>query len=1084
MLGGIKVVRSYAHKEGSMSRPPLHALIWSKEQRFYELYTQGQLEQRFQPAEEAGWLAWLHEVSSFAFHGARGSLNVYQEQRPRGGAYWYAYQTKRGRTRKRYLGQTESLRFSRLEETAHLLLHVAPPATTPEQEMLLLSSRLAPPRPPKALVMRERLLTALDQALSTPLTLLSASAGWGKTTLLSVWAHWQKQKQTQVAWFSPDELDNSPTRFWIALIAALRRCPSLAANFGENVMAQLQSPQPPSLSSCLSVLLHELESQQVYPAQIVLIVDDYQVIEESVINQGMAFFLENLPAHVHLILSTRVDPDLPLARLRAHGQLTEIRADELRFQEGEAEQFFAKMLTLPLSEEELQRLVSRTEGWIAGLHLVALTIQKREDRATYLETLTGSQRYLLDYVQEDILARLSPDTRTFLLYISILSRLDAAVCQAVTAAPSRAASQHMLTLLERANLFLVPLDEERRTYRLHDLFREALLSALHTSQPEMVALLHRRAAAFYEAEEQWHEAVTHALAAADFSTAARLMEQTVEQFWVRGEAATLAQWVLALPDPLVREHVNLALTAALYLLHPVTYSTREQRENRHQQVKRLIERVEVALQHQATETNREILASRAGSAFRSETSEALLHRRLHLLCTGMTLYDVIEASEYERLPALHQQMQELDQDEEEVIWHMLPLFCNVVYYTVRQERAKLLPQLLDAREQVRRSGSHFAAIRVIQWLVLSAEEAGQLRLAYQESLAALDQLEQTASYALLKGYFKDVLAIVLYQWNRLEEARVRLRAVIQDAATWQQSDLLQSGYIRLMQIELARGDLFGVQHILQEFEQLEGHQGYYRRNWLPIIRAQWWLAQGQMKEAANWAFSVVFPQGAWERNLYDAFPVVMRVYFAQLRWTEALEQLERFSEVLGHSTNRRIALTYLAQYMVALHHTGRSAQVYEVAARLFALTELEGYLRVYLDEGQPMRQVLEALLTMHSQDHELASSTRAYISRLLAVFEQGQQGPSTSPVGNRPLTPVPSSALLASVGPSVAGGFLTQREQEVLRLLATGASNQEIARTLVIELPTVKKHVSNLLGKLGATSRTQAVAVARARSLI
>ncbi len=263
-----------------MGRLPLHALIWSKEQGFYELYTRGQFEQRFQPAEEASWQVWLHGVSSFAFHGARGSLNVYQEQRPRGGTYWYAYQTKEGRTRKRYLGRTEALRLSRLEEMAQTLLQAHESTTTTEQEMMMLSSRLAPPQQPNILVERERLLTALDEALSTPLTLLSAPAGWGKTTLLSAWAHRQK---AQVAWLSLDELDNSPTRFWSALIAALRRCPDLPPNFGENVVAQLQSPQPPPLSTCLSVLLHELESEPLYPAPIVLIVDDYQVIEEPVI---------------------------------------------------------------------------------------------------------------------------------------------------------------------------------------------------------------------------------------------------------------------------------------------------------------------------------------------------------------------------------------------------------------------------------------------------------------------------------------------------------------------------------------------------------------------------------------------------------------------------------------------------------------------------------------------------------------------------------------------------------------------------------------------------------------------------------
>ena len=1062
-----------------MGRTPLHALIWSAEQHLYGLYTRGQLELWFQPAEEAAWLAWLREVSSFAFHGKEGSLNVYLEKRPHGGVYWYAYHTKEGRTRKRYLGQTESLSLARLEETARSLLHAQQPATTTEQGMMLLSSQLAPPRLPNALVERERLLIALDEALSTPLTLLSASAGWGKTTLLSVWAHRQKMP---VAWLSLDELDNSPTRFWVALIAALRRCPGLASNFGENVVAQLQSPQPPPLASCLSVLLHELESQQAHPASIVLILDDYQVIEEPTIHQGLIFFLEHLPPHLHLILSSRVDPNLPLARLRAYGQLTEIRANDLRFQEGEASQFLDKMLSPPLSKEELQRLVSRTEGWIAGLHLVALTMQKREDRTAYLETLTGSQRYLLDYVQEDILARLSPDTRDFLLHTAILSRLDAAVCQAVTAAPTRAASQHMLALLERANLFLVPLDEERRTYRLHDLFREALLSALHTSQPEMVSLLHRRAADFYEAEGQWAGAITHALAGASFSTAARLMEQTVEQFWERGEAATMARWVLALPDPLVREHARLALTTALYLLHPVTYSTREQRESRHQLVRQLMARVEAALQYQANETSQGLLAThiRSIDVEARAAEEALLHRRLRLLRAGIALYEAIATPEYERLPALHQEMQELDQDEE-VIWHMLPLFCSVVLYTVRQEGAKLLPQLLNARRRVRQSESHFAAIRVMQWLALAAVEAGQLRLAYQESLVALDLIEQMAGYALLKGYFTDIQAMVLYQWNRLEEARGRLRTVIQEAATWQQSHLLLSGHIRLMQVELARGDLSAFQQALQEFEQLEG---YHHWSWLPIMRVQWWLSQGQMKEAADWAASIVFPEGQWERSLYDAFPVVIRVYFAELRWTEALELLGRFSGRLDRSANIRITLPYLAQYIVALHHAGQRDQARVVAARLFALTEPEGYLRVYLDEGEPMHQALEALLPPHSQQHELASSTTAYISQLLTAFEQEQQGASVSLVAAPTLAPAPSPARQTSPALLAAGASLTRREQEVLRLLATGASNRDIARTLVIELPTVKKHVSNLLGKLGATSRTQAIALARTRSLL
>ena len=478
-------------------------------------------------------------------------------------------------------------------------------------------------------------------------------------------------------------------------------------------------------------------------------------------------------------------------------------------------------------------------------------------------------------------------------------------------------------------------------------------------------------------------------------------------------------------------------------------------------------------------------ATGTGAGTVSPPEEALLHRRLRLLRAGMGLHEAIAAFDSERLSALHQEMQELDQDEE-VIWHMLPLFGSfILHYRVWGEGARLVPRLLSAKERVSPSGSLFANARVRQWLAMAAVEAGQLRLAYQESLAALELIEQMAGSALLKGYVEAAQVEVWYQWNRLEEARGRLQTVIQDAATWQQSDLLLSGSIALMKVELASGDLSAVQQTLHEFEQLEEYQGFADHwRWLPAIRARWWLAQGQVREASDWATGLVFPQGAWEASLYHTFPVVIRVYFAQQRWTEALELLERWSEHLDRPANIRITITYLAQLLVALHQAGQRDQARVVAARLFALTEPEGYLRVYLDEGEPMRQALEALLPPHSPQHELASSTTAYISQLLAAFEQEQQGASISLVATPTLAPALSPARQASVIPSAPGASLTQREQEVLRLLATGASNQDIARTLVIELPTVKKHVSNLLGKLGATSRTQAIALARARSLL
>jgi len=1074
-----------------MPKVPLHALIWSNEHHLYELYTQSQLEQRFRPADEAAWLAWLREVSSFAFHGSSGSLNVYLEKRLRGGAYWYAYHTGRDRTRKRYLGRAENLSLAHLEATAQILSHERKTAQAFDQGMTLLSTKLAPPRLPGSLVERERLLSALDGALATPLTLLSATAGWGKTTLLAAWASRQKAR---VSWLSLDELDNTPARFWVSLIAALRRCAQDALSLGETAIALLQSPQPPPLVTCLSALLHELESREDRPAPLVLIVDEYQVISDSTIHESLSFFLEHLPAHLHLILSSRVDPALPLARLRVRGQLTEIRADDLRFGEVEASQYLGQMLSPPLSTEEVNRLVSRTEGWIAGLQLAALALQKREDRASFLQAFTGSQRYLLDYVQEDILARLSTPVRNFLLHTAILSRLDAAACQAVTAAPTRAASQQMLAFLERANLFLIPLDEERRTYRLHELFREALLSALHTSQPELAPVLHRRAASFYEAQEQWSEAIPHRLLARDFSAAARLMEQTVERFWVRGEAATMANWVLALPQPLVREHARLLLTTALYLLNTVTLTTGEQRARVHTEVQQLMARVETALQAPADETSHQLSASHAdaGATFPLETreacsaEEALLQRRLRLLRLFLVLIETAATGEDERLSSRQQEIQEeLDQDEE-IIWQMVPLACSfILHYTIWQAGASLVPRLLKAKEQASREASPFASLKVRQWLALAAVEAGRLRLAYEESLAALGLIEQMAGYALLKGYFEIVLAQVWYQWNRLEEARSLLHTVVHDAAAWQHLDLLGWGYGNLLQIALATGDQSEALLAQQEVEQLvlRKHYGAYA-GWLPTMRAQWWLAQGQLRAASDWAASVIFPQDAWDSSSYAAFPVVIRVYFAELSFPEALELLERWRGHLDRPANIAATITFLAQYLVALYQAGKTEQAREIATRLFALTEPEDYLRVYLDEGEPMRQALLALLTSDPRQHQQASSTTAYVSQLLAAFEQEEQGASRSLEAALLLKPILSPAPQASPVSSTREVSLTPREQEVLRLLASGASNQEIAQALVISLATVKKHVSNLLSKLGAASRTQAIIRARARLLL
>jgi len=441
------------------------------------------------------------------------------------------------------------------------------------------------------------LLRELDAARSYPLTLVSASAGSGKTTLLSAWVVSSRQgerpraagRKPALAWLSLEALDNDPIRFWASVIAALRTC---LPKIGQTALALLHSREAPPLSTILTALLNELVQGS---GDIILILDDYHVISDQTIHDSLLFLLDHLPVRMHLVLATRTDPALPLSRLRVRGQLIEIRSSDLRFTQEEATSFLLQRMGLPLSEEDVVTLQHRTEGWIAGLHLAALSLRKQQDLSGWVSDFAGSYRYLLDYVQQDILERLPVPLQHFLLQTSIVTRMNAALCQAIIAGPSLHVSQEMLEEVERANLFVVPLDEQRQWYRYHDLFREALRARLHTAQPELVPLLHIRAARWYESQGEWREAIAHTLAAPDYPLAASLMEQAAPAFWLSGEASAVHTWVLALPDIVLRAHTRLALDAALRFLNFVHISTETVHASMAAQVQRTITRMEEIL---------------------------------------------------------------------------------------------------------------------------------------------------------------------------------------------------------------------------------------------------------------------------------------------------------------------------------------------------------------------------------------------------------------------------------------------------------------------------------------------------------
>src|SRR6266566_2871772 len=1060
------------------------------ERERYELHLHGQLQQCFQGGDDDVFSRWLEEHTAFAFVGQAGRISALKEARPGGVGYWYAYRTQNRHTRKRYLGPSAKVTLARLEQEA-LELSRSPSdhraatgqarkrtASSPqvEQRGTLLSLRLSPPRLPGSLVERSRLFGELDAAFSHPLTLVSAAAGSGKTTLLSAWVAASPQvlsrggtkqglerrgAEPAYAWLSLDEADNDPIRFWLSVIAAVRVC---LPTFGEAAREMLHSPQAPPLSTILTTLLDEMEQVD---REFILILDDYHVISEQTIHESLLVLLNHPPANLHLVLSTRTNPALPLSRFRVRSQMVEIRDQELRFTRQEAANFLLEGMGLPLSEEDVVTLAARTEGWIAGLQLAALSLRKRQDLSAFVKDFGGSHRYLLDYVQQDILAYLPRTLQDFLHQTSILTRVNAAVCQMVTAAPDEPACQQMLEELERANLFVVPLDEQRQWYRFHDLFREALRARLHASQPELVPLLHLRAANFYEAAGELREAIAHALAAPDYSLAASFMEQAAPAFWLSGEARTVHTWVFSLPDPILHAHIRLALDAALRFVNSANLGNETLYASMAAQVEHTFARLE------------ELLQSKREMAL-SDTEVALIGRRLRLLRALIETRAIIQHGDTERLRQLAQETEALPQDEE-VGWNIIPLFLTFRLIAVLQsEGASLISRLLAAKQQVAEAGDFLATIRVMSWLALAYTQSAQLHQAKRECLEGLRLAEHIGGRTFQAGYLYYQLFEVSFAWNRLEEASDWLKRLQRIAQDWQQVELLVRGEICSGRLALARGDLETAQQALQRLEALLEQEGFaYHAPWVSMLRVQWWLAQGNLAEASEWATQAMFSVDAWDPLRKGEMLMLVRVSLAQHKYAQAIEMLEHWSQYLDRSADCETAIQFLALRVVALHQAGKREQAAHVAARLLAMTEPEGYIRVYLDAGPPMKHVLKALLAA-LQDGEpgapAVSISRSSVLRLLAAFEQ-EEGRSTR---GRDAPPVTTQKILPhSPQNAVQRGLiepLSRQERRVLRLLVAGRAYAEIAQELIVSPNTVKTQVSSIYRKLGVSRRAEAIA--------
>jgi LuxR family maltose regulon positive regulatory protein len=924
-----------------------------------------------------------------------------------------------------------------------------PPTTTPSpaptlERDALLATKLHIPRPRPNFLARPRLLERLAHGTARELTLVCAPAGFGKTSLLGEWARGSRRP---VAWLSLDQGDSDPARFWRYLAAALD---GLRAGIHQQVAALLQGVQQPPLEAVLTVVVNELVA---LPDEVVLVLDDYHLVEAPSVHDSLAFLLERLPAQLRLVLASRADPPLPLARLRARGQLTELREADLRFTAEETAALLREATGLELPAGSVAALAARTEGWVAGLQLAGLSLSGHADPAGFVATFTGSHRYVLDYLTEEVLARQPDHLVGFLLETSVLERLSGPLCEAVT---GRADSQQLLEQVERANLFLVPLDEVRGWWRYHQLFADLLRARLQQADPDRLADLHRAAATWSEAHALGDDAIRHALAAGDPGWAARLIERHLEeQILRRSEAATMARWLAALPDEVVRARPRLCLGQAISALL----------RGRADQAEPLIQAAERAFEQTADEPYQPSVGRAASILANVPAVTAVARADLARL-----------RGDPDREAAFARQALAQLTDLDGLLLGSFARYHLAMADWLGGRLTRAERALVDVVAERAAAGERYLAVRAGHDLGHVQQAQGRLGAALRTYQHGLQIAAEPGHVPLpAAGMAHLGLAEILYQRGELDAA---LRHATEGVALCRQlayTPPLATGLAMLAWIRLAQGDQAGALDAIDQAEEVMPGPGMVDLlNPVPALRARLLLTQGDLLTARRWIRQrALSPLDRPDYPRERAYLLLARLLLAEQTPEPALRLLGQLHQLATSQERTGSLIEVQVLQALALAAAGDEPAALAALSEALTLAAPEGYLRVFVDEGAPMATLLGKLATTPAKAQAVAAARlpRAHLGRLLEAFEQ--DGLAVLP------RPRPGGAVVAGlVAP------LSARELEVLRLLAAGEPNQAIAEELVISLETVKRHVTHVLDKLGAANRTQAVARARELGLL
>ena len=905
----------------------------------------------------------------------------------------------------------------------------------------LLETKLHVPRGRRGLVARPRLSERLSRGAESTLTLVSAPAGFGKTTLLTEWLAGAPAEGRSAAWLSLDRRDNDPALFWSYLVAALQ---AASAGVGAGALLLLQSSQTP-IEAVLATLLNDLSASS---DDVVLVLDDYHVIDARDVQDGMAFLLEHLPPQMHLVIASRADPTLPLSRLRGRGELVEIRAADLRFTPDEAAAYLNEVMGLVLTAQDVAALEGRTEGWIAALQLAALSMQGRADIAGFIAGFAGDDRYIIDYLVEEVLQRQPDNVRSFLLKTSILSRLSGPLCDAVT---GQDGGKPMLEALDRGNLFLIQLDDRRQWYRYQHLFGDVLRAHLMDEQPDRVHGLHLRASDWYERNGERSEAIRHALAAEDFERAADLVELAIPAMRRSRQEATVRGWLEALPGEVVQVRPVLIVGYAGALL---LGGELEGVEARLEDAERWLDTT--TGNHVGPEASSAGMVVVDDEEFRALPGTIALYRAALALAGGDVPGTVRHA----------QRALELS-PEGDLRRASASGLLGLAYWTSGdlEEGHRAYADCMAGLRRVGHVADTFGCAIALADIRRRQGRLGDAMHTYEQAL----QLASEQGGSVLRGTADMYVGISEIHRER-NDLPTATQYLLRSQELGEHLGLPQNPYrwrVAMARIREAEGDLGAALDLLNEAERLYVSDFFPNVRPVPAWRARVWVEQGALGEALGWARErglSVDDDLSYLREFEHI--TLVRVLLAQPRAErvegsidEATQLLDRLLQAAEEGGRTGSVIEILVLQALAHQTQGDLPAALGSLERALTLAEPEGYVRVFADEGAPMAILLRAAARVAPGEQK--GIARDDVRRLLAAVDKTEDSPPVSQG-----LPEDRQGLVEP---------LSKRELEVLRLLGTDLDGPDIARELVVSLNTVRTHTKNIYAKLGVNNRRAAV---------